>query len=223
MTMRIENGEPVWIVGGREMRERALDAKRRAETKPPAPLVVERVVDPEPVSRPVEKPKQVRKPKAFARARSVTHADKVGFRDSAEPDESVELQWQSTKRRETTVRTRVALGLMVIIPALLLLGLRGGVVWLFVAACVGFAIAAFRQRPEKLARHSVRVSQREIVVDDRVIPRVRVEGVEVRSSDEDGLHRVVLKGAEVVVDETAKLEHARWIEDELKRELDATE
>lgn len=223
MVMRIDGGEPVWIVGDRETRDRALDAKRRSEASPPPPVEEpDFSVRMSPPPR-VERPRQVRKPKAFAREAHTTHAERAGFRDSAEPEKLVELAWKSTRRTETTQQTRIALALMVIVPAIALtMETRLDLIWIFIAAVLGFAITAFRQRPEKLAEHSVKVRADEIVVDDVVVPRVRVEGVEVRSSKEDGLHRVVLKGAEVVVDETSKLEHARWIEEQLSRELDAT-
>ena len=222
--MRLDGGKPSWIAADADARDLARDAKRRSEAAP-AP-VVEDDPDPDPPAPPppkVEKPKLTRKPKSFSRTTKTIQAEKAGFRESAVPEKIVELFWESTTKRDGTQNARIGLAVAVILPALLLFfGMRAGVIWLAVAALVGFAIAAVRQNPERLARHTVRVRADAIEVDDRVVPRARVEGVRVHSTA-DGLHAVVLEGADVVVDQTSKLEHARWIEEELQRELEASE
>lgn len=223
-TVRVGRGLPEWSTGDEDTRELALEAKKRAESIPLAEVFppVSDVRGGTPAftaPAPAAKPKLARKPKSFVREARSTPATRAGFRESAEPERSVELAWRSTRRRETTSADRAVLAALVIIPALFAMAATQSFVWAFVAAFVGFAIAAWRQRPERLDERRVEIREHEIRVGELVVPRVRVEGVEVRSSKEEGLHRVVLRGTNVVVDETSKLEHAHWVEEELKRSL----
>ncbi len=222
--MRVREGQPRWLDRDDDARRDALEAvtRRRSSEPPPSPPPAE---EPEPQPEP-QKPETAaqlfRKPKAFAREAHAVPAARAGFRDSAEPDKVTEIVWQSTTKIKGDPIGYVALGFaLVMASAFGADKFGGGIVWPIVALLLMATYAVYRERHRAMTKHKVRVREHEFEVDEVVVPRVRVEEVVVQS-EPGGLHRVVLMPADVVVDETSQLEHARWIERELKKELEAT-
>ncbi len=223
--MRVRDGQPHWLDQDDEARRDAVQAgtRRRVSEPPPRPPALVEEPTPEPTEpKEPEAAQLFRQPKAFVREARAVPAARAGFRDSAEPDKVTEIVWQSTTKIKGDPVSYVGLGfLLVVASAFGADRFGGGIVWPVVALLLMATYAVYRERHRAMTKHKVRVREHELEVDDVVVPRVRVEEVVVKS-EPGGLHRVVLMPADVVVDETSQLEHARWIERELKKELEAT-